>query len=63
MIFTYTELFDCQHNHYLKNISIFRNIYKYTDFLSLIYSNTIKGFLILKGLSIRKSSRSPYQGM
>ena len=63
MIFTYNERFDCEHNHYLRNPNQFRHKYKYSDFLEQIYSNNIKGFVVLNGLSICKSSRSPYQGI
>lgn len=64
MIFKYDELFDCTFkNHYLGNPLRFKNKYKYTDFLEQIYTNNIKGFIVLNGLSILKSSRSPYQGL
>ena len=63
MIFKYSEVFDCEHNHYLPTKDHFKNKYKYSDFLNHIYSNKIKGFLVINGLSIRKSSRSPYQGI
>ena len=64
MIFIYKELFDCKFsNHYLQNSIQFRKKYSYQEFLKNIYTQKIKGFLVLKGLSIRKSSRSMYQGM
>ena len=64
MIFKYNDLFDCMFkNHYLHNPEKFKNKYKYTDFLEQVYTQNIKGFLVLNGLSIRKSSRTPYQGL
>lgn len=64
MIITYDELFDCKFtNHYLHNPIQFKNKYKYSDFLNQIYQQNIKGFIILNGLSILKSSRAPYQGL
>ena len=64
MIFIYNEVFDCEYNkHYLPNKIPFKSKYRYSDFLNHIYSNKIKGFLVINGLSIRKSSRSPYQGI
>lgn len=64
MVFKYEELFDCKFkNHYL-NVSLpFKLSYLYSDFLNDIYSQKIQGFLVLKGLSIRKSSRAMYQGI
>ena len=63
MIFKYEELFDCNFKrHYLHPTIPFNFSYIYTDFLRNIYNKTIKGFLVLNGLSIRKSSRSMYQG-
>ena len=57
------ELFDCNFKrHYLHPTIPFNFSYIYTDFLRNIYNKTIKGFLVLNGLSIRKSSRSMYQG-
>ena len=63
MIFKYTELFDCQCNHYLRNPLIPKKKYNYKEFLDNIYSKDIEGFLVLNGLSILKSSRAPYQGI
>ena len=63
MIFEYSEVFDCEYkNHYLCNQVPFKSKYKYSDFLNNIYSKKINGFLVLNGLSIRKTSRAPYQG-
>lgn len=64
MIFKYEELFDCKFNfHYLNSPIPFKFTYIYTEFLKNIYNGTIKGFLVLNGLSIQKSSRSMYQGI
>jgi hypothetical protein len=64
MVFKYEELFDCKFkNHYLHFSLPFKQTYSYIDFLNAIYTQKIQGFLVLKGLSIRKSSRAMYQGM
>jgi hypothetical protein len=62
----YFEKFDCDfevpHKNPVFSTHSFKNRFNYDEFLNHIFSKRIEGYVILQGLSIKKTSRSQFHG-
>ena len=58
------ELFDCSYGtgHFLSPLPQQKKKYDYDAFLNDLYSEKLQGYVVLRGLSIKKSSRNPFHG-